>query len=340
MSDHEEESIDEESIDGELIDGELIDGELIDEEFDEVEDLEFNVEFDDDEIPTNERAVAPRNQQPRVRSGPGSAALSIDEMFDFLPKPTGLSEGERLQKVLSRAGIGSRRACEILIEARRVRVNGELAVLGRRVDPEKDLVTLDGAPVGIREGLVYYLLNKPRGVVTTADDPQGRETVVQLVPVEPRVYPVGRLDYDTEGLLLLTNDGELAHRLTHPSYGVKKEYLAEVEGSVSSSSVRALRDGIELEDGLTAPAEVSRVAPNLVRIVIHEGRNRQVRRMLEAVGNPVIRLARTRIDKLSDRTLRPGEWRHLRPEEVRMLAAAVKGTRQQRRHPESTETPE
>ena len=213
-------------------------------------------------------------------------------------------------------------------------MNGELAVLGRRVDPEKDLVTLDGAPVGIREGLVYYLLNKPRGVITTADDPQGRETVVQLVPEEPRVYPVGRLDYDTEGLLILTNDGELAHRLTHPSYGVKKEYLAEVQGAVSQSSLRALRDGIELEDGITAPADVSLVAPNLVKIAIHEGRNRQVRRMLDAVGHPVLRLARTRIDRLSDRTLRPGEWRHLRNEEVRLLASAVKGTREMRRHPE------
>jgi len=244
-----------------------------------------------------------------------------------------LSDGERLQKVLARAGIGSRRACEILIEARRVRVNGEVAVLGRRIDPEKDLVTLDGAPVGVREGLVYYLLNKPRGVVTTADDPQGRETVVQFVPPEPRVYPVGRLDYDTEGLLLLTNDGELAHRLMHPSFGVKKEYLAEVEGSVSPSSLRALRDGIELDDGLTAPADVSLVAPNLVRIAIHEGRNRQVRRMLEAVGHPVLRLARTRIDRLSDRSLRPGEWRPLRPDEVRMLASAVKETRELRRRP-------
>lgn len=324
------------------------DYELADFEPDEVEeydddDLEFAVEVDEgvDEgagpeahEALNDRPVEPRDQRPRARSA-GDRPLTIEEMFDFLPQPKGLSDGERLQKVLARAGIGSRRACEILIEARRVRVNGEVAVLGRRIDPEKDLVTLDGAPVGVREGLVYYLLNKPRGVVTTADDPQGRETVVQFVPPEPRVYPVGRLDYDTEGLLLLTNDGELAHRLMHPSFGVKKEYLAEVEGSVSPSSLRALRDGIELDDGLTAPADVSLVAPNLVRIAIHEGRNRQVRRMLEAVGHPVLRLARTRIDRLSDRSLRPGEWRPLRPDEVRMLASAVKETRELRRRPRS-----
>lgn len=320
------------------------------EEYDD-DDLTFDVElddeFDDDEFDddqfaarevgdaTNDRAVAPVDQTPRY-FGADRQPLSIDEMFDFLPKPPeGLSDGERLQKVLARAGIGSRRACEILIEARRVRVNGEVAILGRRINPDVDLVTLDGAPVGVREGLVYYLLNKPRGVVTSADDPQGRETVVQLVPNEPRVFPVGRLDYDTEGLLLLTNDGELAHRITHPSYGVKKEYLAEVEGSVAPAELRALRDGVELDDGMTAPADVSLVAPNLVRIAIHEGRNRQVRRMLEAVGHPVTRLARTRIDRLSDRTLRPGQWRHLRPEEVRLLQTSVKETREMRRRPPS-----
>ena len=297
------------------------------EEYDD-DDLVFEVEFDDEHDATNDAPVAPRNLTPRTGS---EKRLTLDEMFDFLPKPEGLSDGERLQKVLARAGIGSRRACEILIEARRVRVNGEVAVLGRRINPETDLVTLDGAPVGVREGLVYYLLNKPRGVVTTADDPQGRETVVQLVPEEPRVYPVGRLDYDTEGLLLLTNDGELAHRITHPSYGVKKEYLAEVDGTVSPAALRALRDGIELDDGPTAPADVSLVAPNLVRIAIHEGRNRQVRRMLEAVGNPVTRLARTRIDRITDRALKPGQWRHLRPDEVRLLQAAVRETREMRR---------
>jgi len=232
-------------------------------------------------------------------------------------------EGERLQKVLARTGFGSRRASEELIEAGRVRVNGSIAVLGRRVDPEQDSVEVDGVPVGVRAGLVHYLLNKPRGVVTTADDPRGRATVVALVPDEPRVFPVGRLDADTEGLLLLTNDGDLAHRLTHPSFGVEKEYLAEVEGAPSPGSLRRLREGVELDDGVTAPARVSLPAPNLVRITIHEGRNRQVRRMCETVGHPVIRLVRTRIGPLTDRELRPGQWRSLTAPEVRDLGVAA-----------------
>ncbi len=231
--------------------------------------------------------------------------------------------GERLQKVLARIGFGSRRASEELIEAGRVRVNGSTAVLGRRVDPEHDRVEVDGVPVGVRPGLVHYVLNKPRGVVSTSEDPQGRPTVVALVPSEPRVFPVGRLDADTEGLLLLTNDGELAHRLTHPSFGVEKEYLAEVEGTPSPGSLRRLREGVVLDDGLTAPARVSLPAPNLVRISIHEGRNRQVRRMCDAVGHPVVRLVRTRIGPLAERELRPGQWRSLSTSEVRDLGAAT-----------------
>jgi 23S rRNA pseudouridine2605 synthase len=234
-----------------------------------------------------------------------------------------LSDGERLQKVLAAAGLGSRRACEILIEEERVTVNGEVAVLGRRVDPETDRVEVDGLRVPTRPGLVTYLLNKPRGVVTTASDPQGRPTVVDLVPAEPRIFPVGRLDTDTEGLLLLTNDGDLAHRLTHPSFGVEKEYLAQVDGSPTPAELRRLRHGIELEDGMTAPAKASLTAPGAVRLVIHEGRNRQVRRMLEAVGHPVTRLVRTRIGPLADRRLKPGEWRVLDIEEVRALEAAA-----------------
>ncbi len=264
----------------------------------------------------------PYGRAERLQRG---SRVSLDQLFDFLPPPEHTGDGERLQKVLARAGVGSRRAVEELIEARRVRVNGEVVVLGKRVDPEKDLITIDGAPVGTAEGLVYYLLNKPAGVITTADDPQGRETVVDLVPAQPRVYPVGRLDIETEGLLVLTNDGELAFRLTHPSYGVQKEYLAQVQGEPSQKAMRALRDGVELEDGWTAPAQVNLVAPNLVRIAIHEGRNRQIRRMLEAVGHPVLRLMRTRIDRLADRNLRPGEWRELTRDEVALLAQAVSG---------------
>jgi len=232
-------------------------------------------------------------------------------------------EGERLQKVLARAGIGSRRVCEDLIEEGRVTVDGEVAVLGRRVDPETDLVEVDGAAIGVRAGLVHYLLNKPAGVITTADDPQGRTTVVDLVPVEPRVFPVGRLDLDSEGLLLLTNDGELTHRLTHPSFGVDKEYLAHLDGRPTRADLRRLREGVELDDGPTAPAQVSLVAPDLLRIAIHEGRNRQVRRMCEAIGHPVRRLVRVRIGPLTDRQLQPGAWRSLTVDEVRGLERAA-----------------
>jgi 23S rRNA pseudouridine2605 synthase len=234
-----------------------------------------------------------------------------------------LDQGERLQKVLAAVGLGSRRACEELIAEGRVTVDGEVAILGRRVDPEAARVEVDGVPISVRPGLVHYLLNKPAGVVTTASDPQGRPTVLDLVPPEPRVFPVGRLDAATEGLLLLTNDGDLTHRLTHPSFGVEKEYLAEVETPPTRGELRRLREGVELEDGRTAPARVTLVPPRAVRLVIHEGRNRQVRRMLDAVGHPVLRLVRTRIGPLTDRRLRPGEWRPLTPAEVRDLESAV-----------------
>ncbi len=235
-----------------------------------------------------------------------------------------LPSGERLQKVLAATGFGSRRSCEELIAAGRVTVNGEVAVLGRRVDPEHDLVEVDGAPIGVRPGLVYYLLNKPTGVVSTSRDTHGRPTVVDLVPSEPRVYSVGRLDADTEGLLLLTNDGELANRIAHPSGGVDKEYLATVRGGrVTPSAIRSLREGIELDDGRTAPAKVSQPDVGVLRLTIHEGRNRQVRRMCEAVGHPVERLVRTRIGPLADRSLRPGEWRELTADERRALVEAV-----------------
>ena len=227
--------------------------------------------------------------------------------------------------MLATRGWGSRRVCEDLIAAGRVTVNGELAVLGRRVDPEHDRVEVDGVPIGVKAGLVYYLLNKPEGVVTTAKDTHGRPTVVDLVTDEPRVYPVGRLDAATEGLLLLTNDGELANRIAHPSHGVEKEYLAEVEGHVSAGAIRQLREGVELDDGPTAPAKVSQPNPGLLRLTIHEGRNRQVRRMCEAVGHPVVRLIRVRIGPLSDRQLRPGEWRELTSDEVKALVETVAG---------------
>jgi 23S rRNA pseudouridine2605 synthase len=232
---------------------------------------------------------------------------------------------ERLQKVLAQAGIGSRRHCEELIEDGVVTVNGLTATLGDKVDAATDRIEVDGVAIGTRPGLVYYVLNKPAGVVTSAGDPHGRRSVTDLVPDEPRVFPVGRLDQDTEGLLLLTNDGDLTHRLTHPSFGVEKEYVAEVEGRPSRGSMRMLRDGVELDDGVTAPAKASLVEPNVLRLTIHEGRNRQVRRMCEAIGHPVVRLVRTRIGPIADRRLAPGEWRALTTHEVRSLERAAAG---------------
>jgi 23S rRNA pseudouridine2605 synthase len=206
-------------------------------------------------------------------------------------------------------------------------VDGETAVLGRRVDVDRDRVTVDGVPVVVRHGLVHYLLNKPAGVVTTADDPEGRPTVVALVPGEPRVFPVGRLDFETEGLLVLTNDGELTQLLTHPRHGVEKAYLAEVDGVPSRAVLRELREGVTLDDGPTAPARARLVQERgdtaAVELVIHEGRNRQVRRMCAAVGHPVRRLVRTRIGPITDRDLGPGEWRPLDAAEVRSLYEAA-----------------
>ena len=209
--------------------------------------------------------------------------------------------------------------------AGRVTVDGQPATLGQRIDPATARVELDGALVPVAPDLVYYLLNKPDGVITTADDPQGRPTVMTLVPAEPRVFAVGRLDRHTEGLLIMTNDGALAQVLTHPSHGVAKEYVAEVEGGTPApGALRALRQGVELDDGPTAPAEVGVLAPGVLRLVIHEGRNRQVRRMCQAVGHPVRRLVRTRIGPVRDTQLAPGRWRHLGPDEVRALAAAAR----------------
>lgn len=202
-----------------------------------------------------------------------------------------------------------------------------MATLGRRIDPASARVELDGVLVPVAPDLVYYLLNKPDDVITTADDPQGRATVMTLVPDEPRVFPVGRLDRHTEGLLILTNDGALSQLLTHPSHGVPKEYMAEVEGGTPApGALRALRRGVELEDGVTAPAEVGVLAPGVLRIVIHEGRKRQVRRMCSAIGHPVRRLVRTRIGPVRDNTLRPGRWRTLSNDEVRALAGAAGGS--------------
>lgn len=244
-------------------------------------------------------------------------------MTDVPPIDAPHPDGERLQKVMARIGVGSRRVSEGLIAQGRVTVDGEVAKLGRRVHPDDDEIAVDGVVYSSFPDAVVYLLNKPAKVVATASDPQGRRTVVDLVPSEPRVFSVGRLDYDTEGLLLMTNDGTMAHRLTHPSFGVEKEYLAHVRGEPSRQSLRRLREGIELDDGPTAPAQVVAVAPDLIRVTIHEGRNRQVRRMFDAIGHEVLRLVRTRIGPLTDTTLEPGAWRALDRDEVLSLQRAI-----------------
>jgi pseudouridine synthase len=223
----------------------------------------------------------------------------------------------RLNAYLARAGVASRRGADELIKAGRVTVNGERGELNTFVQA-RDRVEVDGEPVSAQR-LAYVLLHKPAGVVTTARDPQGRPTVVELVDVPERVVPVGRLDADTTGALLLTNDGPLAHQLAHPRYGVDKVYVADVEGRPRKEALGALAEGVELEDGMTAPASVRCLAPSRIELVLHEGRNRQVRRMLEAVGHPVRRLHRSAYGGLTLEGLEPGAWRELEPGEVARL---------------------
>jgi pseudouridine synthase len=223
----------------------------------------------------------------------------------------------RLNAYLARAGVASRRGADELIKAGRVRVNGEPGQLNTAVGG-RDRVEVDGREVELQR-LAYVLLHKPAGVVTTARDPQRRRTVVDLVRHESRVVPVGRLDADTSGALLLTNDGELAHRLAHPRYGVEKTYVVEVEGEPSAEALCTLEEGVELEDGRTAPARLRRLAPGTIELTIHEGRNRQVKRMLAAVGYPVTRLHRSAYAGLTVGGLEPGAWRELEPSEVERL---------------------
>jgi len=224
----------------------------------------------------------------------------------------------RLNAYLARAGVASRRKADELIKAGRVTVNGEPGQLNTFVG-KQDRVELDGRLLA-RQALSYVLLHKPAGVVTTASDPHGRPTVVELVSDFPvRVVPVGRLDADTTGALLLTNDGELAHRLAHPRYEVEKVYEADVEGEPSDDALRRLETGVELDDGLTAPARARRLGPGKVELVIHEGRKHQVKRMLEAVGHPVTRLHRSRYAGLTLKGLGPGDSRELTGAEVERL---------------------
>jgi 23S rRNA pseudouridine2605 synthase len=224
----------------------------------------------------------------------------------------------RLNAYLARAGVASRRKADELIKAGRVTVNGEPGQLNTFVG-KHDRVELDGRPLE-RQALAYVLLHKPAGVVTTASDPHGRLTVVDLVAdYAVRVVPIGRLDADTTGALLLTNDGELAHRLAHPRYEVEKVYEAEVEGEPSDEALRQLEQGIELDDGRTAPGQAKRLAPSRIELSIHEGRKHQVKRMLEAVGHPVTRLHRSRYAGLTLKGLGPGESRELTGAEVERL---------------------
>jgi 23S rRNA pseudouridine2605 synthase len=242
---------------------------------------------------------------------------------------TDVPGGVRLQKVLAAAGVGSRRHCEELIAAGRVEVDGEtVRRYGARVDPDHQIIKVDGRRIPARQDLVYLALNKPAGVVTTMSDDRGRRTISDLVGDRAeRLYHVGRLDYDTEGLMLLTNDGELAHRLTHPRYGVPKTYLADVPGSIPRDLSRRLLTGVELDDGV-ASADRFRVVERtgsraLVEITLHEGRKHIVRRLLAATGHPVSRLVRTHVGPVALGNLRPGATRALTTKEIGELYAAV-----------------
>ena len=238
--------------------------------------------------------------------------------------------GDRLQKVLAHAGVASRRTAEDLIAAGRVTVNGEIVTeMGRRVLPT-DGVSVDGVAVLGAERLIYLMLNKPTGFITTTNDPEGRPTVLALVRSDQRIYPIGRLDWDTEGLLLLTNDGELANRLTHPRFGVEKEYHALVSGYPNQIALRRLTEGMVLEDGKTEPAVVKRLRQDKdgiwIGITIHEGRNRQVRRMLDEVGHSAKSLIRVRVGSLLLDDLPSGAYRPLTTAEVASLRAATRKT--------------
>ncbi len=237
----------------------------------------------------------------------------------------------RLQKFLARAGVASRRGSEDLMTAGRVTVNGVVTTeLGAKVDPLVDVVTVDGAEVRLEAGCTYLALNKPRHVMTTMNDPQGRTTVAEYVPIaeHPGLFPVGRLDYETTGLLLFTTDGELAHRALHPRWKVPKSYRALVDGVPSEDDLALLRQGVQLDDGLTAPAEAMLLKEledgrSVVRLVISEGRKRQVRRMLSAVGHPVAALTRESFGPVQMGDLEPGAWRMLDAKEVQALRDAV-----------------
>ncbi len=234
-----------------------------------------------------------------------------------------MAERIRIQKAIASSGLMSRRAAEDAMVAGRVALNGKPVVLGDRVDPDEDILTVDGVPVPVSEDIETYLVNKPVGVISSASDTHGRKTVVDLVETTRRLYPVGRLDADSEGLILVSNDGELTNRVTHPRFGVTKQYLAEVEGEISKAAMRALTEGVNLDDGPARAVSVRLVdsgrGRSMIEIVMSEGRNREVRRMLELVGYPVTRLVRTAIGALTDSSLRPGEYRRITAADIQRL---------------------
>lgn len=240
--------------------------------------------------------------------------------------------GERLQKIMARAGIGSRRSCEAIIAEGRVTVNGKIAALGMKADPGKDRILVDGKPISPGQSLVYIALNKPRGVLSTVGTDDQRKTVCDLVPIPERVFPVGRLDVDSEGLILLTNDGELTNRLTHPRYGHEKEYRVLVARQPDDEQLAAWRRGVVLSDGYrTAPASVH-VESNFgkgtwLRIIMREGRKRQIRETGSQIGLPVVRIIRVRIGSLHLGSLKPRQWRYLAFDEVKALPGETKGAR-------------
>ncbi|HSK07031.1 MAG TPA: pseudouridine synthase [Acidimicrobiia bacterium] len=243
-----------------------------------------------------------------------------------------MADAIRVQKAVAGAGLMSRRAAEDAIREGRVAIDGRPAVLGDRVDVSAQQVTVDGIPIPVDPDLATYLLYKPPGVVSSASDPEGRRTVVDLVPGNGRLFPVGRLDYDSEGLILLTNDGDLANRVTHPRYGIVKKYMALVGGGPTKTDVRRLVQGIDLEDGPARALSASILGrqgdETMVELTMGEGRNREVRRMFESIGFQVIRLVRTAIGPISDRSLKPGESRRLSSAEIRdLLASGSSGDR-------------
>lgn len=241
-----------------------------------------------------------------------------------------MDEKIRLQKYMAQCGVASRRHAEEMIQAGRVKVNGDIVTeMGIRVS-DQDKVEVDGKPIKKEKELIYIMLNKPSGYVSTVSDPEGRKTVLDLIDgVNERVYPVGRLDYDTTGLIILTNDGGFAFQNTHPGQETRKTYLAEVLGMPSNKALQALRNGIMLDGKLTSPAQVEVVdikpKSTVLKIIIHEGRNRQVKRMCEAIDHPVLRLKRTAVGRLSLGDLKPGEWRHLSTKEAKQIRGKKNG---------------